>query len=159
MKPKVYIETTVVSYLTAWPSRDLIRAAHQQVTREWWHGRRERFEVFVSQVVEREARAGDPTAASERLQAMEGIPSLALSEQAVVLAQDLVRLVPLPPRASADALHIALAAFNGAQYLLTWNCTHIANAMLRPKIDSICRAHGCEPPIICTPYELLEAQP
>jgi hypothetical protein len=156
MKPKVYVETTVVSYLTAWPSRDLIIAAHQQLTREWWQTRRGEFELFVSEAVVHEASAGDKDAAAERLASVAGIPLLEQSGAATSLAQVLVEQVPLPQRAVVDALHVAIASLNGMDYLLTWNCTHLANAALRNQIEAICRAQGYEPPIICTPEELLE---
>jgi hypothetical protein len=160
MKPRVYLETTVPSYLTAWPSRDLLRAAHQQMTREWWD-RRAAFDLFVSPQVLIECEAGDPTAASDRLDALAGIPLLDQTAQVSALAEALVREVPIPPKVAADAVHIATAAVHGMQYLLTWNCTHIANATLRPRIEAVCRAIGCEPPLICTPQELLppEEQP
>jgi predicted nucleic acid-binding protein len=155
MKPRVYLETTIPSYLTAWPSRDLVRAAHQQITREWWEKRREQFELFISQVVLRECPAGDPKAASERLEVLQDLPLLEQTEEATKLAQALLQKVPLPNRATVDALHIAVASVHGMDYLLTWNCTHIANAVLRDPIESVCRASGYEPPAICTPEELL----
>jgi hypothetical protein len=158
MKPRVYPETTIPSYLTAWLSRDLVRAAHQQITREWWEKRREQFELFVSQVVVRECQAGDPAAAAERMVTLEGLPLLEQTEEATRLAQALVEQVPLPDRAALDALHIALAAVHGMDYLLTWNCTHIANAVFREPIESVCRASGYEPPAICTPEELLSEE-
>src|SRR5947209_4719765 len=153
MKPRVYLETTIPSYLTAWPSRDLVRAAHQQITREWWelrHG----YEVFVSQLVVRECQAGDPGAAAARLAALAGLPLLEQSEAVEALARALRDQVPLPERATADALHIATAAAHGMDYLLTWNCTHIANVALRGRIEAVCRKAGFEPPAICTPEEL-----
>ena len=152
MKPRVYIETTVPSYLTARPSRDLIRAAHQQITREWWAGR-DVFDVFSSRLVVRECQAGDPQAADDRLAAMAGIPLLDETSDAERLAAMLMRGVPLPERAKADAYHIATAAVHGLDYLITWNCTHIANPALRPRIESVCRAAGFEPPLICTPNQ------
>lgn len=155
MKPRVYLETTIPSYLTAWPSRDLVRAAHQQLTREWWDQRRPRFELFISQVVLGECQAGDPAAAAGRLVVLQDLPLLEQTEEATRLAQALVEQVPLPDRATVDALHIAIAAVHGMDYLLTWNCTHIANATLRDPIESVCRAGGYEPPAICTPEELL----
>jgi hypothetical protein len=155
IQPRVYLETTVPSYLTAWLSRDLIRAAHQQITREWWERRRADFELFISQLVLRECRAGDPDAAAERLKVLLDLPLLEETEEAVALAAALVAQAALPDRASADALHIAIAAANGIEYLLTWNCTHIANAELRGQIEAVCREHGFEPPVICTPEELL----
>jgi hypothetical protein len=155
MKPRVYLETTIPSYLTAWPSRDLVRAAHQQITREWWERRRGDFELFVSQVVLRECQAGDPKAAAERLEAIRDFPLLEQSEKATDFAQLLLERVPLPERAAVDALHIAVATVNGMDYLLTWNCTHIANAALRSSIEAKCRESGYDPPVICTPEELL----
>jgi hypothetical protein len=155
MKPRVYLETTIPSYLTAWPSRDLVRAAHQQITRDWWDRRRAEFEPYISQVVLRECQAGDPTAAAERLKILQDLPLLEQTEEATRLAQALVDRVPLPERAAVDALHVAIAAVHGVDYLLTWNCTHIANATLRDPIESVCRENGYEPPAICTPDELL----
>jgi hypothetical protein len=154
MKPTVYVETTVPSYLTAWPSRDVVRAGEQQVTRDWWE-RRTDFELRVSSLVLLECGAGDSEAAALRLAALDGVPVLAQTPEAETLADTLLREVPLPAKAAADALHIAVAAVNGVGYLLTWNCTHIANATLRPRIEAICRQLGYEPPVICTPKELL----
>jgi hypothetical protein len=158
MRERVYLETTIPSYLTAWPSRDLVRAAHQQITREWWEQRRHQFELFISQVVLRESQAGDPAAASERLEVLRDFPSLEQTEEATAMAQVLLDQVPLPERAAVDALHIAIATVHGMDYLLTWNCTHIANAALRDQIESVCRASGYEPPVICTPEELLSPE-
>ena len=155
MKPGVYLETTIPSYLTAWPSRDLVRVAHQQITRDWWDRRRAEFELYISQVVLRECQAGDATAAAERLKILQDLPLLEQTEEATRLAQALVDRVPLPERAAVDALHVAIATVHGVDYLLTWNCTHIANATLRDPIESVCRENGYEPPAICTPDELL----
>jgi hypothetical protein len=127
MKPRVYLETTIPSYLTAWPSRDLLRAAHQQATRDWW-AQRDEFELVVSQLVVNECQRGDPSAAAERMKVLEGLPLLDQPEVVDALAGALVRDVPLPPKATIDAFHIAFSACHGLQYLLTWNCTHIANA-------------------------------
>jgi hypothetical protein len=154
MKPTVYVETTIPSYLTAWPSRDVVRAGEQQVTRDWW-ARRSEFDLRVSSLVLLECGAGDSDAAALRLAALDGMPVLAQTLEAETLADALLREVPLPAKAAADALHIAVAAVNGVAYLVTWNCTHIANAALRAKIESICRQMGYEPPVICTPKELL----
>ena len=154
MKPTVYVETTVPSYLTAWPSRDVVRAGEQQVTRDWW-ARRAEFELRVSSLVLLECGAGDSDAAALRLAALDGVAVLAQSAEAEALADTLLREVPLPAKAAADALHIAIAAVNGVAYLLTWNCTHIANAVLRPSIEASCRQLGYEPPVICSPKELI----
>jgi hypothetical protein len=156
MKPSVYLETTIVSYLTAWPSRDLVIAASQQTTRQWWSDRKDDFEVYVSQTVVEEASGGDPEAAQRRLEVLKGIPHLATTAEVSLLAKAILQDVPLPSRAHTDALHIALAAVHGMNYLVTWNCAHIANATLRLRIEAVCRAAGYEPPIICTPQELLE---
>ena len=156
MQPKAYLETTIVSYLTARPSRDLITAAHQQITQQWWQARRAHFDLFVAPPVIQEAQAGDPEAAARRLAVLHDIPLLTLSEEAARLAQALITPGPLPANAVVDALHIAIAAVHGMHYLLTWNCTHIANAAIRSDIEDVCRAHGYEPPVICTPEELLE---
>ena len=155
MKPKVYLETSVLSYLTARSSRDLIVAANQQITREWWATRKDEYELYVSQIVVEEARTGDAEAAQHRLEVVRGIPQLATILHVEELAEALFLGVPLPPRAKTDALHIASAAVHGMNYLVTWNCAHIANATLRPRIEAICRDAGYEPPIICTPQELL----
>jgi len=155
MKPTVYVETTIPSYLTAWPSRDVVRAGEQQVTRDWW-ARRSEFALRVSSLVLLECGAGDSDAAALRMAALDGVPVLAQSPEAESLAEVLLREVPLPMKAAADAMHIAVAAVNGVAYLLTWNCTHIANATLRPRIEALCRQLGYEPPkVICTPKELL----
>ncbi len=105
-----------------------------------------------------ECQGGDPTAAEKRVEAVRNLPLLEESVEAVSLAKSLVQQVPLPEQATADALHIAISAVHGMDYLLTWNCTHIANASLRARIDSACRKHGYEPPIICTPDELLQRE-
>ena len=149
-----YVETTIPSYLTAWPSRDVVRAGEQQLTHDWW-ARRDEYELRVSSLVLLECGAGDPTAAAARLAALDGIPVLAQTTEADSLAAALLREVPLPARAASDAFHIAVAAVNGVAYLVTWNCTHIANATLRPRIEAVCRQAGYEPPVICTPQELL----
>ena len=136
MKPRVYVETTIPSYLTARPSRDLFRAAQQQLTREWWD-RRAAFDLFISPLVLVECQAGDPTAAADRFAALAGLPLLDQTDVVTELAEELARTVPIHPR-----------AVHGMEYLLTWNCTHIANVVLRPRIEAACRAIGCEPPLI-----------
>ncbi|WP_295396218.1 type II toxin-antitoxin system VapC family toxin [uncultured Thiodictyon sp.] len=156
MKSKVYLETSIVSYLTARRSRDLVVAANQELTREWWDSRRAAFDLFISEFVSQEAAAGDPSAAARRLAAIQSIQELAVTDEVGELARALIESVPLPPKAQVDAFHIAVAAVNGIDYLLTWNCSHINNAALRPRIDYLCRSMGFEPPIICTPQELLE---
>jgi len=152
----VYLETTIVSYLTARPSRRVVLRAHQQITRTWWRTRRYDFDLFISPLVLQEAGDGDPEAARRRLTALAGIPVLAAVPGALAVARALRERGPIPQRAAADAMHIAIAAAHGVEYLLTWNCTHIANAQMRPSIERLCRGAGFEPPIFCTPEELLE---
>lgn len=153
MKPKVYIETSIPSYLTAWRSCDLILAANQEITKEWWDNR-EQFDLYISALVIQEAGAGNPEAAQKRLEQLDDIPELNITEEVERFAAVLIQKVPLPEKARIDALHIAVAALSGMDYLLTWNCTHIANAILRPKLEALCREFGYEPPTICTPQEL-----
>ena len=156
MKWRIYVETSVVGYLTSRLSRDLIVAGHQQITQEWWASRRDRFELFISQTVIEEVAAGDSEAAQQRLAVIESLPLLEITEEALALAKDLIRIGPLPEKAEVDALHIAVAVTNRVNYLLTWNCKHLANAALRTRIEYVCRLRGYEPVIICTPEELLE---
>lgn len=158
MLPRVYVETSLVSYLTARPSRDLVIAAHQQITHEWWDTRRASFEMCASQLVFQEASAGDPQAAQERIEAMQTMTLVETTPAALSLAKDLVQAGALPAKAGDDALHIAVAATQGIPYLLTWNCRHMANATMRPVIESVCARNGFKAPIICTPEELLEKQ-
>ena len=154
MKPKVYLETTVISYLTASPSRDIVQAAHQQLTREWFE-RRKDFDLFVSQAVIAEASRGDSGAAARRLAALDDIAILEVTEDASRLAEAFIEQHALPAKAAVDAIHIAVAVVMGMDYVLTWNCTHIANAVIRPKIEDACRQLGYDPPVICTPEELM----
>ena len=159
MKPKVYIETSIVSYLVARPSTDLRVAANQVTTLDWWERHRPGFELYVSQFVLAEAEMGDADAARRRLAALEGILVLSASTEAQELGDMLVTEGVVTAAARVDAYHIALAAVNGMAYLLTWNCTHIANATKRSGIEACCRARGVEPPTICTPQELMGDQP
>jgi len=155
MRPRVYIETSIPSYLTARRSRDLVATANQEITQEWWDTRKDDFYLVISEFVVREASAGDPNAASNRLAAIAGIPELNVTDEVGELARILIEQIPIPAKAQLEAFHIAIASVHGIDYLLTWNCTHINNAELRPRIEAICRSQGFEPPIICTPQELL----
>lgn len=152
---KVYVETSVVSYLVALGSRDLVLAAHQEVTRNWW-ATRGTFDIYISQFVLDEASAGNPEAAARRMHILREFPLLDVTEESVALAARLVTDGGLPIKARVDALHVAVSTVHGMDYLLSWNCTHIANATLRGKIESICRSAGFEPPVICTPLELVK---
>ena len=153
-KPTVYLETTIISYLTARPSRDIVRQAHQQVTREWWEKHRPAFDVLASELVATEASAGDASAAEARLRILADVRMLAVTDAATELAEHLIRRGAIPPKAALDALHLGVAAANGLDYLLTWNCRHLANASMRRIIESSCVERGFRPPIICTPDAL-----
>ena len=130
-----------------------MRAAHQQVTLEWW-AHRERFELFASEAVLAEARKGDPAAASRRIAAAEGLQVVSATAEAQALAAALLRAAVMPRKAALDAAHVAIATVHGLDFLVTWNCTHIANAAMRPQIEAVCRHAGFQPPIICTSEEL-----
>ena len=156
MKERVYIETSVVSYLKGRRSGDTVVAAHQELTSNWWNERASRFELLISELVYREAAAGDATAARGRLEAVAGLKILTVTEEAASLAQLLVERGPIPREYAADALHIAIAAVNGMDYLLTWNCKHLANAAYRARIESLIEEAGYTCPVICTPEELME---
>ncbi len=158
MPPRVYVETSVVSYLSARRSRDLVVSAHQEVTRRWWSGR-ESFNLFVSQVVLDEIALGDPVERERRLRLVRGVAIPGLTDHATELATALVRRGALPRKATVDALHVGIAAAHEIDYLVTWNCKHLANAAMRRTIEAICRSTGLIPPVICTPEELLPTSP
>jgi hypothetical protein len=154
MKRKLHLETTVPSYLTSRPSRDLIIAGHQQVTREWWEKRRDAFQICISQLVIDEASAGDPGAARERMLAIRDFPLLDITPEVEQLASAILGSGILPRKSATDAAHIAIASVHGMDFLLTWNCAHIANAFVAKAVAHMCRQLGWECPVICTPEEL-----
>lgn len=156
MKESVYIETSIASYLTARPSRDVRAAAWQQITSQWWEEERVEYDLFTSELVIAEASAGDPEAAARRLEALQGIAVLPVDEEVHRLADQLLTKGGFPPGAEVDALHVAVAAVHHVDYLLTWNFRHIDNAKKKPAIRSICAADGYTCPEICTPMELLQ---
>ena len=155
MKQKLYIESTIPSYLTARRSRGLIVAAHQEITQEWWEKRKNDFDIYISQFVLDEVGAGDPEASKKRLNAIEEFEQLDITDDVAGLAEALVAKGAIPPNAPTDAAHIAVAAVHSMQFLMTWNCTHIANAEISSVVKKICKSHGFECPIICTPEELM----
>jgi hypothetical protein len=155
MKPRLYLETTIPSYLTSRPSRDLIIAGHQQITRDWWENRRGDYQIFISQLVLDEAGAGDPVAARQRLRVLQSLPLLDITPEVAELTSGILASGKIPRKAATDAAHIAIAGVHGMDFLVTWNCAHIANAAMVRALASICREHACECPVICTPEELL----
>jgi predicted nucleic acid-binding protein len=154
MNPKVYVESSVVSYLANRDSRDIVVLAQQQITREWWIDAAKSFDLYVSDLVIDEVSRGASDAANARVQAVAKASVLSLDAEVQNLAARLLKSAALPQKAEDDALHIAVATANGMDFLLTWNCTHIANARTREIIIGVCRAAGYEPPVICTPAEL-----
>ncbi|MBF0203586.1 MAG: type II toxin-antitoxin system VapC family toxin [Desulfamplus sp.] len=156
MKKKVYIETTVISYLAARLSKNTIVAGRQVLTQEWWDEYRHSFDLVVSELVFQEAEVGDPEVAQRRINYIKDIASIEISDEAVVLAEILVNRGVIPDKYAEDALHIAVCAVNGIDFLVTWNCKHIANAVLRHKIENIVESQNYQCPIICTPAELME---
>lgn len=151
----VYIETTFISYLVSRSSRDLLVAAHQQATKDWWFQRRQDFECYVSQVVLDEASAGDPEEAKTRMRMINDFPVLEITEESESLAAAIIASGAIPPHAVRDAAHIAIATVNDMDYLLTWNCTHLANAQIIRRIAVVCNRQGYNMPVICTPEELM----
>lgn len=128
MKRKLYLESTIPSYLTAWPSRDLIVAGHQQITDKWWRNRKDEFSIYVSQFVLDEIGAGDPVAAKKRLSIIEEFDLLDITDDVTSLAEAIITSGIIPQKSPIDAAHIAVTSVHGMDFLKTWNCTHIANA-------------------------------
>lgn len=153
-KPSVYIETSIVSYLAADPSRHPVTLRNQQLTHAWWNTRRDRYALYTSTLTRDEAGAGDPLQAQKRLALLDMVTLLPAEPDARTLAATLITRVPLPHAARADAVHIATAAVHGVAYLLTWNCKHIANPHLRTRIGRVCAAKGHASPGLVTPESL-----
>ena len=154
MAQSVYIESSVISYLVARPSRDVVVAAHQAITEAWWQSQRAEFDLFVSSLVIQEISRDDAAASEKRLQAVENIPLLATSPEAQRLAEDLLAKGAVPANSEEDALHIAIAAAGGMEFLLTWNFKHINNAQTKAFITTVVESHGFACPILCSPEEL-----
>ena len=155
MPRRIYIETTIPSYLTARPSRDIVQAARQQLTREWWDVERRKYDLCISQIVLDEAAAGDAEAAQRRMAVIDTLPLLDLTFEVDGLAETIMQSGLLPASASRDAVHIAVTAVHQVDFLLTWNCRHIANANIFRDLQHIIMSAGYDVPVICTPEELL----
>jgi len=155
-KPKVYVETTVISDATALPTNDLVLAGRQYVTREWWKTAAERYSLYSSRTVDMEIRRGDVEAAMRRVEALRDIPEVETTDAAIRLAKILIERKAVPREYPDDALHIAIAAANGMDYLVSWNFKHITNANTIPLIEQICSENGYQCPCICTPQMLQE---
>ena len=154
-RQRVYIESTIVSYVVAKPSRDILLSAQQQLTRKWWHNSRRQFSLFVSRAVIDEIQPGDPQYAARRLDLIADIPILPTDAKIIDVAMSLVKNGPLPEKATADAFHLATATRHGIDILLTWNCRHLANAMLLPRVRKILSSSGLVCPEVCTVNELI----
>jgi hypothetical protein len=154
----VYIESSVISYITARPNRDIVISARQAVTIEWWETYRNQFEIYVSELVLEEIGCGDPMAASHRIAIVKDIPILVISQSAISIAQALVKEKAIPESSTEDALHIGIAAVQNIDFLLTWNFKHMNNANTRIKIASIITELNYSSPIICSPEELINAR-
>ena len=155
----VYIETSIVSYLVADPSRDLVTAANQQVTRDWWQQRRPSFACVISQEVVTEASRGDPEQVRRRIAVLASLPRVAVTAEAQELACLLLSSGCLPPKAARDAVHLAVATAIAADYLLTWNCRHLANAQILKRLEREAQRAGRPLPHVCTPLELMGGSP
>ena len=155
-KQTIYIETSVVSYFTARPSRDLIVAAHQQITHDWWGKVLPQYEAFISPIVLEEASKGDSQAAQLRLENIASFSVLEILPEIQKLADIYFTDIDLPDKARADSYHLALSAWHGIDFLVSWNCVHIANGRVRMMLEEINSKQGIRTPVICTPEELME---
>jgi predicted nucleic acid-binding protein len=155
MKPSLYLETTVPSYYVSRPSRDIVVLAHQEITRNWWNRRMSLFNVHISPLVLEEVSRGDPDQARRRLDALSSFPVLEVTQQVEDLASIYLRELDIPAQAIRDAAHLAFACSYSFDYLVTWDCAHIANAEIRRRLMAISADHGVQTPIICTPEELM----
>lgn len=155
MPRRVYIETTIPSYLAARPSRDLLQAARQQITHDWWNNARQKYDLCISTVVLDEAAAGDADVAQKRLPFLQELPLLDMTEPVNAIAKAIIDSGLLPREATRDAIHIAVSSVHDIDFLLTWNCRHIANAMIMKELGAVVAHYNYELPILCTPEELL----
>ncbi len=156
MKESIYLETTVVSYYTSKPSRDIIALAHQEITRQWWPMAIRRFNLFISEVVIEEAGLGDQEAAKRRLEELKDFPRLELNDKVEEIAKIYMEKLEIPEKSFRDAAHIAVASVHNIDYLATWNCAHLANGEIIKKLMKINKTFGIHTPIVCTPEELME---
>ncbi len=157
-RPLVYIDTSVVSYLTAKPSLDLVKARRQKITEDWWYGASNRFDLVASILVIEEAEAGDPSVARLRLESLKSIRLINATPKSYTLADSLINLGAVPKKARDDAVHIAIAATADVDFLTSWNLKHIANETRRNHIKKVCQQSNYNSPIICTPNELMEGK-
>ena len=153
---RIYIESTIPSYVVARPARDLLQAARQQLTRDWWDLQRAKHELFTSQVVLDEIAFGEKVMAQLRLETLQAVPLLQVTDEVKALARKVLTSGLLPATADRDATHIAVASAYEMEILLSWNCRHIANAAIQTRLRRLVEAAGFTLPVICTPEELME---
>ena len=156
MKPSVDIESTIISYLTARPSRDLIVAAHQQITVEWWEDVHPKVDSFISPFVNQEISGGDEEAAKKRIEAVKDLPVLEINDEIQKLAEKYFVALEIPEKARLDAAHLAVAVWHEMDYLLSWNCRHIVSGRVKKFLGEINTTLNIKTPILCTPEELME---
>ncbi len=156
MQSSVYIETTVISYLASRPSRDLIVAGHQQITQDWWTSIVPKLDCYVSPYVIQEVGRGDAGRAQERLNAIKTFPVLELNDDVKKVAKIYFEKLSIPEKAEADAFHLALASWHNMDYLVSWNCSHIASAVIIKMVQEINKELEIPTPVICTLEELME---
>ena len=156
-KPAAYLETTIPSYLTAWPSRDLVRATHQQITKEWWRGAPTHFDLFISQTVIDEVMQGDKDAVKERLESLKDARVLPFEAAVEAVARDYAKVLQLPPKAYNDAVHLAYAVVFEMDYLVTWNMRHLANSLTMRRVTEFNLARSLHVPLLVTPEYLSQA--
>lgn len=156
MKESIYIETSVVSYYVSKPSRDLIVLAHQQITWEWWPKTVKRFDAYISEVVIEKAAAGNKESAEKRLKELKGFSHLELTKRVEKIAQIYMEKLSIPKKALRDAAHLAVASVHNIDYLVTWNCVHLANGEIIKRLLKLNEKLRMKTPVICTPEELIE---
>lgn len=154
MKESVYIETSVISYLTSRLSRDLIVAGHQKISQSWWEARKNDFDLFISETVLKEISLGDPIESNKRIELVKDVFILNANDSVFHIARSLISEGILPKKAFNDSLHISFSAAANIDYLLTWNCRHLANAEVSKAVAKFLRGIGYEAPSIITPLEL-----
>ncbi len=155
-KPTVYIETTIISYLVAKPSRDLVVAGHQEITREWWETVLPRVRGCISPFIVQEISGGDAAMAQKRVALVSGMPLLEVDDQVEKLGEHYFSAIQIPERARFDALHLAVAAYHAVDYVLSWNCRHIASARVQKRLREINEQLKIPTPVLCTPEGLME---
>lgn len=155
-RQKVYIETSVISYLTAKPSRDLVIAAHQKITYDWWQKSKPKFYCFISEFVINEISKGDNEAASKRLSVVSKLPLLEHTHLIDELADNYIKILSIPEKSKTDAFHLAIAVLFEIEYLLSWNCKHISNAIVSNKVNEFNKKNSLYMPVLCTPLMLME---